>query len=103
VSFRRRFGDVVERQLDLFERDRGDLIQACHQALRAYREAAREDAEECYERFGDLQEEAIEALDDLRDRYAASLEDDAAERYAAEFDRAAAKRFRGIWIADAKR
>ena len=103
MSFRRRFGDVIERQLDLFERDRSDLIEACDEALRAYREAAREDAEERYERFGDLQEEAIEALDELRDRYAASLEEDAATRYAAEFDRAAAKRFRGIWIADANR
>jgi hypothetical protein len=98
VIFRRRFSDVVERQLDLFDDERSDLLEACREALRGYREAGREEAEESYERFGDLQEEANEALSELRDAYALTLEEEVADRYAAEFDRTAAKRYRGIWL-----
>jgi hypothetical protein len=100
VIRRRRFGDVIERQLDLFERDDGDLLDACEEALRAYRAAPREEAEESYERFGDLQAEANETLEDARDTYAATLDEASADRYRAEFDRTAAKRFRGIWVVE---
>jgi hypothetical protein len=100
VIRRRRFGDVIERQLDLFERDHGELLEACEEALRAYRAAPREEAEESYERFGDLQAEANEALEDARNAYAATLDDEVADRYLEEFDRTAAKRFRHIWIAE---
>jgi uncharacterized protein Yka (UPF0111/DUF47 family) len=98
VIFRRRFGDLVARQLDAFEEDHADLLDACEEALRAYREADREEAQEVYERFGDLQEEANETLRDIRDTYAATVDGEVADRYAAEFDRAAARRYRGIWL-----
>ena len=94
---RRRFADVVRRQLDLAEEENAGLIAQCRAALHAYDDAGREEAPEHYERFGDLQEELMEALEEIRDSFAATLDDELAERYAAEFDRAAAKRFRGLW------
>ena len=49
MIFRRnRFGDLVRRQLDLFEEDEADLLQEAETADRAYDEAEREDAEEAY-------------------------------------------------------
>ena len=95
---RRRFGDLVDRQLALFVEEHADLLRDCDDALRAYNAADRDEAGEHYERFGDLQEEVNETLEDIRDRYGATLDDSLADRYAAEFDRAAAKRFRGIWL-----
>jgi hypothetical protein len=95
---RRRFGEVIERQFALFSEEHDDLLAACGEALRRYDTAGRDEAGEHYERFGDLQEEVNEELEDLRDRYAAALDDRLADRYVAEFDRAAAKRFRGIWL-----
>jgi hypothetical protein len=95
---RRRFGDLVDRQLALFVEEHADLLRDCDDALRAYNAADRDDAGEHYERFGDLQEEVNDALEDIRDRYTATLDDSLAERYTAEFDRAAAKRFRGVWL-----
>jgi DNA anti-recombination protein RmuC len=98
-AFRNRFGDVISRQLDLFAEQHRDLIDECQRALRRYSEADREEAGEHYERFGDLQEEVMETLQELRDRYAATLDERTVDRYASEFDREAARRFRGIWIA----
>ena len=77
---RDRFGDLVRRQLDLFEEDEADLLHEAVDAERRYDEADREDAEEAY---GDLQLvfEAIgDQLEELRDTYAAALEDDARRR-----------------------
>jgi hypothetical protein len=98
VILRRRFAEVVDRQLELFLEEHGELVEACHQALRDYDAAAGDEAGGHYERFGDLQEEVNDALRDLRDEYAAALAGRTAQRYAAEFDSAAAKRFRGIWL-----
>jgi hypothetical protein len=96
VILRRRFGDVVSRQLDLFERDEADLLGECRTAERAYDEADGEDAEERYGAYLDLVETAAERLADLREAYAARLEPEAAARYEAAFNRAAAKRFRRL-------
>lgn len=95
---RGRFAEVVQRQLDLVEEENAGLIAECRAALRDYDEADRDEAPEHYERFGDLQEELMEALEGIRDGFARTLEGVTAERYAAEFDRAAAKRFRGLWV-----
>ena len=98
MILRRRFGDLVDRQLDLFMEEHAELVAECDAALREYDSADRDEAGEHYERFGDLQEEINEHLEDIRDRYASTLDERMAERYVADFDRAAAKRFRGIWL-----
>ena len=91
--FRRgRFGDVIARQLDLFERDHAELIRECDEAERAYDRAPREEAEERYGAFVDLVEEGTEALADLRDHFAATLAEGVDEDYEREFNRAVAKR-----------
>ena len=93
VFRRQRFGDVISRQLDLFERDSAALILACVEAESAYDRAERDEAEE---RFGDYQllvESGTEELADLRDHFAATLDETAAEQYEAEFNRAVHKRF----------
>jgi hypothetical protein len=91
--FRRgRFGDVIARQLDLFERDHADLIRECDDAERAYDRAPREEAEERYGAYVDLVEDGTEALADLRDHFAATLAEGVDEEYEREFNRAVAKR-----------
>ena len=91
--FRRdRFADVVERQLDLFVADHGDLLGECDAALRAYDASGADGAEALYERYRDLVETGEEALAELRDGYAAGLEADAAEEYETSFARIAHKR-----------
>lgn len=94
LIFRRaRFGDLIARQLDLFERENaGDLVEA-RQLLERYHAAARDEAEE---RYGDYQD-AVEAVEDLleemRDAYAATLDEPEADRYARELARAVRQRF----------
>ena len=90
---RRRFGDAVARQLDLFARESADLLADAEEAERAYDKAEREDAEEAYGDYQDRVEWAADELAKLRDTYAATLDDDAAEAYVSAFDRAAARRF----------
>jgi hypothetical protein len=90
--FRRRFADVVSRQLDLFEREHAGLISDCEAAERAYNRADRDEAEERYGDYVDLVETGTELLADLRDGYATTLETDTAEEYEATFNRAVLKR-----------
>jgi hypothetical protein len=90
--FRRRFADVVSRQLDLFEREHGGLIADCEAAERAYDRADRDEAEERYGDYVDLVETGTELLADLRDGYASTLDEEAAEEYEATFNRAVLKR-----------
>ncbi len=97
---RRRFGDVIDRQLALFADQHADLLRACDEALRAYDASGREQAAERYERFGDLQAEANDALRDLRDGYAGTLDEQSAGRYRAEFERTAARRLRHVWVSE---
>jgi len=91
---RARFLDAIERQLDLFERDHRGLIDDCVAAERSYNLAERGEAEERYGDYVDLVETGTEALADLRDNFAATLDEDAAEEYTAAFNRAVLKRFR---------
>ena len=92
MMFRRRFADVIRRQLDFFARDHRGLIDECVAAERAYNQADRDDAEERYGDYQDVVETATEILADLRDHFAATLGEDAAEHYEPEFNRAVAKR-----------
>ena len=92
MIFRKRFADVVSRQLDLFEREHAGLIADCEAAERAYDRADRDEAEERYGDYVDLVETGTELLADLRDGYASTLEEEAAEEYEAAFNRAVLKR-----------
>jgi hypothetical protein len=93
VIFRRRFGELIDSQLDLFEQDNAELFERAADAEDDYRAAARDEAEE---RFGDLQDvlgEGTEALVELRDAYAETLDDETAAEYVAAFDFAVLRRF----------
>jgi hypothetical protein len=92
VLRRRRFAEVIGRQLDLFVRDQLELLEACDEAERAYDQADRDEAEERFGDYQDLVETGTEILADLRDNFASSLDDETAEEYEAEFNRAVAKR-----------
>src|SRR5262249_11189397 len=91
---RARFADLIDRQLDLFERENRGLIDDCIAAERSYTRAERDEAEERYGDYVDLVETGTEVLADLRDNFATTLEDDAADEYIAAFNRAVLKRFR---------
>jgi isocitrate dehydrogenase kinase/phosphatase len=89
---RGRYADLISRQLDLFEREHADVIREAQERLALYNAAERDEAEELYGDYVDALETGTEALADLRDHFARTLDDDAAERYEREFNRAVAKR-----------
>jgi hypothetical protein len=91
---RARFSDLIDRQLDLFERENRGLIDDCIAAERSYARAGRDEAEERYGDYVDLVETGTEVLADLRDNFATTLEEDVADEYVAAFNRAVLKRFR---------
>ena len=88
---RRRFAEVIARQLDLFAVENAELIRECEQAERAYDRADRSEAEERYGDYVDLVETGTEVLADVRDHFAQTLDEQAAEEYEAEFNRAVVK------------
>jgi len=90
--FRRRFADVIRRQLDFFARDHRGLIDECVAAERAYNQADRDDAEERYGDYVDLVETGTEVLAEIRDSFARTLDEETAEEYEAAFNRAVVKR-----------
>lgn len=92
MIFRRRFSDVIRRQLDLFVQEHRGLIEDCVAAERAYNRADRDEAEERYGDYQDLVETGTEALADLRDTYARTLDEETAEEYEEAFNRAVMKR-----------
>jgi hypothetical protein len=92
VLRRRRFSEVIGRQLDLFVRHHLELLEACDEAERAYDRAERDEAEELFGDYQDLVETGTELLADLRDNFAQTLDDETAEEYEAEFNRAVVKR-----------
>ena len=87
------FRDVIARQLDLFVEDEADLLAECREKYRDYQSADREDREEMYGDWVDVVEAATEALADMRDRFARTLDEDAAETYEESFNRAVRKRW----------
>ncbi len=94
MPFRRgRFVDLVERQLDLFERDQAGLIGDTEAALRAYDAAERNEAEERYGDYLDLVETGQDELVEIREAYAATLDEDTADEFRAVFNRSVRKRF----------
>jgi hypothetical protein len=87
------FRDVIARQLDLFVEDGADLLEECREKFRTYQHADREDREEAYGDWVDVVETATEALADMRDRFARTLDEDAAETFEDSFHRAVRKRW----------
>ena len=94
---RRRFADVIARQLDLFATDDRPLLADVDQAKAAYDRAERHEAEHAYGDYVDAVDAVKDALAEARDRFAATLDRDTAEEYEAAFDRAVRKRWR--WLA----
>ena len=94
MIFRRRFAELIDRQLDLFERDHAGLVRNAVDAERAYDRADRDEAEERYGDYLDLVETGTEMLASMRDHYGRhSLAEDTADDYARAFNKAAARRF----------
>ncbi len=97
LMFRRRFSEVVTRQLDVFATDEaGGLLAEVREMKDKYDHADREEAEEAYGDFMDVVDAVKDALADMRDRFARTLEGDAVEEYESVFERAAKKRWR--WL-----
>jgi uncharacterized protein YukE len=97
VIFRRRFSEVIQRQLDVFATDETDgLLAEVHELKGKYNRAARDSAEEAYGDYMDIVDAVKDALADMRDRFARTLEGDAVEEYESAFERAARKRWR--WL-----
>jgi hypothetical protein len=91
VIFRRsRFAAIVDTQLDVFVRDRRDLIDDVEHRLAAYNRADRSEAEELYGDYVDAVDAAADALAEMRDHYARTVVD--AHGYAHAFNHAAAQR-----------
>ena len=90
---RKRFADLISRQLDLFEREHAGVIAEAETRLDAYNRADRDEAEELYGDYVDAVETGTEVLADIRWSFWKTLDDDTAEAYEAEFNRAVAKRF----------
>ena len=77
VMFRRkRFADVVARQLDVFAEDEANgLLEEVREKKALYDRADRDEAEEMYGDYVDVVEAATEALADMRYRFASTLDE----------------------------
>jgi hypothetical protein len=94
VIFRkRRFADLIERQLDVFDTDASDVFEEIRRRKELYDAGDRDEAEELYGDYIDAVETGTEELADMRDRFKRTLDDDAAEEYELEFNRAVKKRW----------
>jgi hypothetical protein len=87
-----RFEELIDRQLELFEREDADFLSRVDKAERDYDRADREDAEEVFGRFQELVEFGTETLAEMRDAYARTLDEDGADEYIAEFNAAVHRR-----------
>jgi hypothetical protein len=97
MILRRRFSDVIARQLDVFAEDeRHGMLAEVEELKTAYDGADRDRAEQAYGDYVDAVDAVKDALADMRDRYAQTLESPVADEYAATFERAARKRWR--WL-----
>ena len=87
------FRDVISRQLDIFAADEAaGLLAEVQEMKRLYDETDRDDAEEAYGDYVDAIDAVKDALAEMRDRFAATLEE--SEEYERAFEDAARKRWR---------
>ena len=95
--FRKRFADLIARQLDVFAEDEAaGLLSEVREMKEKYDGAGREDAEEAYGDYMDVVDAVKDALADMRDRFARTLDENAVEDYESAFERAARRRWR--WL-----
>ena len=90
---RSRFRDLISRQLDLFERQNAGDIAEAQSRLDAYNAGDRDEAEELYGDYVDAVDVVKDALEEIRDTYARTLDEETREDYEREFERTLAKRF----------
>ena len=91
---RGRFADAIARQLDLFAQDEADgMLAEVRELETRYNRADRDEAEEAYGDYTDAVEAVTEALAELRDRFARTLDEDAVDDYEAAFNTAVRKRW----------
>lgn len=91
---RRRFRDVVQRQLALFADEHAELAAQAREALRQYSAARDEvDGQLAYARYDDLAEDVEELLYDMCERFGATLDDRLTAAYVREFDRQARRAY----------
>jgi hypothetical protein len=93
---RRRFHEVVQRQLDLFAADEAPLLAEAEEADAVWTKATAEASEELYGDYQLVVDSVGERLYDLREAYAASLDEGTAEEYRVAFNRTALRRFRRL-------
>lgn len=91
---RKRFGDVIQRQLDLFVTGHADVLADVAERFQLWNAAGRDEAEELYGDYVDAVETGTEILADVRDAYARNLEEGIDEQYEREFNRAVEKRWK---------
>lgn len=91
---RRRFDDLVQRQLELFAVDDADLLSEAAEAESAWNDSQAERAEEAYGDYQLVVDALADRLLDIRESFAHSLDDAAADEYRAAFTRAASRRYR---------
>lgn len=91
---KRRFHELVERQLELFATDDADLLAEAVAAESAWNSASAEEAEEAYGDFQLVVDAIADRLLDIREAYSQSLDEAASSEYAAEFTRQATRRYR---------
>ena len=91
---RRRFDELVDRQLDLFAADDAELLAEAAEAESAWNSASAESAEEAYGDYQLVVDAIADRLLDIRESYAHSLDEDAADEYRDAFTRAAGRRYR---------
>ena len=93
LMFRRnRFSDLITRQLDIFGDENAELLAEIAEYRDRWRRASRTGAEEA---FGDEQDRvdwAAEALSELCDRYAATLDAPTEAEYRRAFTKAVRRR-----------
>jgi hypothetical protein len=94
VRRRRRFHELVQRQLDLFASDDAELLAEASESEAAWNAAPAESAEEAYGDYQLVVDAIADRLLDIRETYARSLANDAASDYTAEFTLEATRRFR---------
>lgn len=91
---RRRFDELVDRQLDLFAVDDSDLLVEAADAESAWNSAGADSAEEAYGDYQLVVDAIADRLLDIRESYAHTLDDEAADEYRDTFTGAASKRYR---------
>jgi len=91
--FKRRFADVVSRQLDLFSADNRAELDAIAAARRRYNASEAEEANEAFGEYAELRRDAADDLLELRDHYAAAMADEHEATYRKTFLQGACRRF----------